>query len=381
MNDRLLRTIDTTYDCIGDNFDHDRALEAYSKAVDDTGLFFAEVGPEADGFKYYHYHNIPDDAVTALLSKYDNAATNNFFEVMDLIPLRTPILRRVFIPDEVHFATPMYQEASKPWGIHCEGSSILARDQMSTTFCNFGRHPDQEELNQDHLGIMAVLNNHYYRAIRLQGRLDVLEQTLIQSSNLLDLIDFGIVLYGKKADPVFVNAAAQRIIDQKDGVVLDARKLSFLDPEADKTFQDLVSALFRHDLPLSAKSGGVLKVPRVSGEKSYGAVLVPMPAQRDVSSGSATAAIFLFDPLANRTTAIDLFVTSHGLSRSEAELAHRLALGDSLDEAAAFRGISRNTAKGQLRSIFAKTNTSRQSELVSLLLRSIAGINLQARSH
>ena len=252
---------------------------------------------------------------------------------------------------------------------------------MSTIFCNFGRQPYQEELNQDHLGIMAVINNHYYRAIRLQDRLDVLEQTLIQSSNLLDLIDFGIVLYGTKADPVFVNAAAQRIIDQRDGVVLDARKLSFLDPDADKTFQELVSALFRHDLPLSAKSGGVLKVPRLSGEKPYGAVLVPMPAQKDASSGSATAAIFLFDPLANRTTAIDLFVTSHGLSRSEAELAHRLALGDSLDEAAAFRGISRNTAKGQLRSIFSKTNTKRQSELVSLLLRSIAGINLQARSH
>ncbi|MDA7948789.1 MAG: hypothetical protein MPJ78_15095, partial [Hyphomicrobiaceae bacterium] len=189
--------------------------------------------------------------------------------------------------------------------------------------------------------------------------------------------DFGIVLYGRKAEPVFVNAAAQRIIDQKDGVALDARHLSFFEPDANKTFQDMVSALFRRDIPLSSKSGGILKIPRPSGKKAFGAVLIPMQSQKDVGSGSATAAIFLFDPLANRTTAIELFVKSHDLSRSEAELAHRLSLGDSLDEAAAYRGISRNTAKGQLRSIFAKTNTNRQSELVSFLLRSIAGINLQ----
>ncbi|MDA7946100.1 MAG: hypothetical protein MPJ78_01340, partial [Hyphomicrobiaceae bacterium] len=179
------------------------------------------------------------------------------------------------------------------------------------------------------------------------------------------------------AEPVFVNAAAQRIIDRKDGVALDARKLSFVDPEADKVFQKLILVLHCEDLPLSAKSGGVLKASRTAGDGAYGVVLTPMPAQCDFGLGSAAAAIFLFDPLVNRTTAIELFVTSHDLSRSEAELAHRLALGESLDEAAAYRSISRNTAKAQLRSIFAKTNTNRQSELVSLLLRSIAGINLK----
>ena len=54
-----------------------------------------------------------------------------------------------------------------------------------------------------------------------------------------------------------------------------------------------------------------------------------------------------------------------------------LALGGTLEEAAVRRSVSRNTVKTQLHSIFAKTDTNRQSELVALLLRSVAGINLQ----
>ena len=45
--------------------------------------------------------------------------------------------------------------------------------------------------------------------------------------------------------------------------------------------------------------------------------------------------------------------------------------GANLDQAAAELGIARNTARAQLRSIFAKTGVSRQSMLVSLLLKSV----------
>jgi len=378
MNDTLLNTIETIYDCIGDEFNHDRALEAYSKATDDTGLIVAEVKPLLGGFGEYHYYNIPDEAVDAMVNRFDSAETHDAFKVFNLLPERTPILRRVFVPDEIHHHTRLYKETSKPWGIHSDGTCILHRGQIASTTCSFVRFPGQKETDQELLGIMAVINNHYHRAMMLQGRLNALEQTLIQSSNMLDLIDFGVILYGRQAEPAFVNAAAQRIIDQQDGVCLSAKKLRFLDHNANQVFQGLVSALYHQNLPMHAKSGGAFSIPRASGGKAYSAMVVPMQGPKDMGEGSATAAIFLFDPTASRTSAMELFVASYGLSRSEAELAQRLALGDSLEEAAERRGVSRNTAKSQLRSVFAKTDTQRQSELVSLLLHSVAGINLEA---
>ena len=58
-----------------------------------------------------------------------------------------------------------------------------------------------------------------------------------------------------------------------------------------------------------------------------------------------------------------------GLTSAEARLASLLASGTSLEDAAAELHISRETARSQLKVVFAKTGTHRQSELVALLAR------------
>lgn len=379
MSDQLLSTIETIYDCIGEEFDHDRALEVYSKSTDNTGLFLAEINPVLGGFGKYYSHNIPDDAVTAMITKHDGPQTNSLFSNIMKLPDRTPILRRLIVPDEEFHTSEQYKNTCEPWGIHSDGASILDKNRDKMTICAFLRFSGQSEINEDLLCLMAVLNTHYCRAMTLHTRLDKLEQALLQSSNMLDLIEFGVVFYGRQANPIFVNVAAQRILDEKDGIAINADGLKFLDPQANRIIQDMLGILYDPKLPLGAKSGGIVVIPRVSRAKPYSALLVPLPGGKTAGIESATVAIFLFDPSIRSTAAIDLFVASYDLSRPEAELAHFLALGDSLEDAAARRGVSRNTAKTQLQSIFAKTETNRQSELVSLLLRSVAGISLKTR--
>jgi DNA-binding CsgD family transcriptional regulator len=58
-----------------------------------------------------------------------------------------------------------------------------------------------------------------------------------------------------------------------------------------------------------------------------------------------------------------------GLTAAEAKLAARLAMGAGIDEAAGSLGVSRETARTQLKAVFAKTNTSRQAELAALIAR------------
>ena len=57
----------------------------------------------------------------------------------------------------------------------------------------------------------------------------------------------------------------------------------------------------------------------------------------------------------------------YDLTPAEARLAQGLASGDSLDEVATGLGIRMSTARTQLGSIFAKTDTRRQAKLVALL--------------
>lgn len=58
-----------------------------------------------------------------------------------------------------------------------------------------------------------------------------------------------------------------------------------------------------------------------------------------------------------------------GLSPRERELANALVAGQSLADYATARGITRETARSQLKSLFNKTGTHRQHELVALLMR------------
>jgi DNA-binding CsgD family transcriptional regulator len=71
---------------------------------------------------------------------------------------------------------------------------------------------------------------------------------------------------------------------------------------------------------------------------------------------------------------IDRLRIAFGLTRAEARLACAIAEGRSPAEAAALFGRKLTTVRSQLRQVFAKTGTSRQAELVALLLgRSCSG--------
>ena len=58
-----------------------------------------------------------------------------------------------------------------------------------------------------------------------------------------------------------------------------------------------------------------------------------------------------------------------GLTAAEGNLAAMLASGKTLNESADALGISKETARSQLKGVFFKTETNRQAELVALLAR------------
>jgi len=64
-----------------------------------------------------------------------------------------------------------------------------------------------------------------------------------------------------------------------------------------------------------------------------------------------------------------LIAQAFGLTPAEARLVALLAGGVSVTDAADRLGIVRETARNQLKSVFAKTGTHRQPELVSLVLQ------------
>ena len=82
--------------------------------------------------------------------------------------------------------------------------------------------------------------------------------------------------------------------------------------------------------------------------------------------------MFVFDPQATPNVTADLVRRLFFLSEAEAELTVALCSGKSLDAVASERGVSVHTTRAQLKSIFNKTGTKRQADLMSLVLTSPA---------
>ena len=85
-------------------------------------------------------------------------------------------------------------------------------------------------------------------------------------------------------------------------------------------------------------------------------------------------ALFVADPSARFTADSEALSELYQLTYSEAELVRLLAAGLSLEEAAEKRGVSLNTARSHLKHVFAKTETSRQGELVRLIISGVGQI-------
>jgi DNA-binding CsgD family transcriptional regulator len=120
---------------------------------------------------------------------------------------------------------------------------------------------------------------------------------------------------------------------------------------------------------------GFLSVSRPSGRRAFNVMVTPLLA---APAGSivpdAVVALFVSDPDAGRISEGEVLAKLYALTHSEAELVRLLALGHSLEEAASKRGVSMNTARSHLKHAFAKTGTSRQGELVRLVITGVGAI-------
>lgn len=90
---------------------------------------------------------------------------------------------------------------------------------------------------------------------------------------------------------------------------------------------------------------------------------VPSAGDRD---GDRLGAVAVFDGDRGPEYTWDVLKTLYGLTRKETDLVNGLLQGQSLDEYCDTHFVTANTARTHLKSIYRKTNTHRQSELVRL---------------
>jgi DNA-binding CsgD family transcriptional regulator len=205
---------------------------------------------------------------------------------------------------------------------------------------------------------LDILRPHLERAFAIRGQLQF--ERLRGEAGLvgLDALEIGVALLDPEARVLFLNAPAETILRARDGLSLRGQTL-----QASGTAHDRFAAAVRRCCVLG---GDLIAVPRPSGRRPYVLSIVPSGSGRDRLPVRA-ATVFITDPEKQPRSNIDAVRAAYGLTEAEAKLCTRLHEGLTLKQVAERSGISLNTAKTHLASVFGKTSTGRQSELIKLL--------------
>jgi pimeloyl-ACP methyl ester carboxylesterase/DNA-binding CsgD family transcriptional regulator len=206
---------------------------------------------------------------------------------------------------------------------------------------------------------------HFQRALRINRRLVENHHERSVSRGILEHLPLGVMLVDKSAKVRTLNHHAEAIVSRRMGLRISDERLTLDTLNDTRKLRALIQDVVQHP-----EQG--TRILRVNGTSSLSLIVVPDSSEPDPLLPNPDCTVFIAAAGLDHQVCPDLLKALFGLTPAEARLTRLLVTGKSLENAANELCISRHTARTQLKSVFAKTGTNRQPELVQRILTSPA---------
>jgi DNA-binding CsgD family transcriptional regulator/PAS domain-containing protein len=209
------------------------------------------------------------------------------------------------------------------------------------------------------------LSVHLRHALRMARRLDSLSGADRLASAALDQLRHGVVLLDRAHRVLHANRIAEALLRDGSQLRSQASRLAAADPAEQGRLAAMLAALAEPGAPPPHP----LVLRRTATAPRLVASAMRLPSPRAASFGGAPVTLLLLaDPAADRPGAAAMLHGLYGFNATERRLALALIEGESLRDAAERAGVTYETARWNLKVLFQKTDTRRQTELVARLL-------------
>ena len=288
-----------------------------------------------------------------------------------------------------------HRSLSKPSGSVYYSESLCARSELATTeiyndfFARFGiehglfgclensarrlaavslyRDSSFPEFDIAELKVVRFFAPHIQRAFKLHFEFSDLRANSAGLEAALDILPTGLIFLGTKGEVVLMNRSAFAFVAERDGLLatrdgLRAERLA----EASLLEKTILQAASTSS-GKGNSAGGTVMISRRS-RPPLRIQISPIRNAVIQTSQSIAAVAFVNDPSrANRPTQ-EVLRLLYGLTPAECRVALLLGDGHAPRRIATMVGVTDNTVRSQIKSIFSKTGVRRQGELIRLLL-------------
>jgi DNA-binding CsgD family transcriptional regulator/PAS domain-containing protein len=357
LSPKALRLIDDLHHCALDPRSWYASMQALAEEVGAAGcLFYPDRAENAVGLRV---SNELEDVLAAFLARGWHLKSHRFARGWPLLAAgQSVVLEHDIATDEERRRLPFYREWAEPSGLPWWAAIGLEAngEQWAVPFL---RSKKQGAFTPDDALALAALRPHLERVLGFAQRI-ARRQTEAQL-DMLDALDCGCFLIDWSGSVSRCNEAAALLLGQD--LQFSRGRLVAGDAVSDAQLQSLIAQAVQPGAPTSKM--------RIALRRANAPPLVVEAMQ--VTSGIAelfldSAALLMIEGARPRgILSNDLVGQAFALTPKEARLAALLGTGRELSDAAFEMGVAKETARTHLKAIFAKTDTNRQAELVSLL--------------
>lgn len=270
------------------------------------------------------------------------------------------------MPRDQLLRSDLFHDYIRPMGGYRALLAVPYRKDDFNSFVSVCRGEQSADFDDAEIATLNEIVPHLTRALQIKLRLNAADAGLAAALGAFDQIDAGVAVVDRELRPIAINRRLEGILLRQDGLALSQRMLTADDRASARALTEMVWRAASDDRRVAVARTMLLRRPSARPPWSVTARRLDTPH----APAGAGLVVLLVEDLMRATGQIEPVLNAlFGLTPREASLAAALVHGDTLADAAATLGITVGSARIYLKSIFAKTHTRRQAELVGLILR------------
>jgi len=279
------------------------------------------------------------------------------------------------LPDEGLLRTDVYRDVLAPLGVRYATMVHLTLTVRRVEVITLWRGIDQVPMDEDRVRLLNLLFPHIQQALEIRQVLGITKQRLASAEAMVDASATATFLLTRQGRVLRSNVAADLLLQQsdtlavKDGTLIT--KQAHFKESLRKLFADAALSISPQ---LKANPAHALALPQGFGKQPLQLLASPLPPGHRTRC-NADLILLVTDPEKPLNLPDEVLHALYGLTPAQTEVANGLLTGFTVEEIARLRRVSAGTVRQQLKDILSKTGTSRQSELVRLLMNLPAASN------
>jgi DNA-binding CsgD family transcriptional regulator len=271
-------------------------------------------------------------------------------------------------PDESLLQTEMYRKLLAPIGIRYVTLVPLTLSVRRFEAISIWRAREHGPMDEDCNRMLSLLVPHIQKALQIRQVLGITQQRLAGAEAVADASSTAAFLLTQQGTFIHSNAAADALVSDGSSLILRNGILIAAEAQSREALHAIfLKAASPSYAPATVTPVHALSLPRTDGRQPLQLLATPLPHTHRDRSG-ADLLLLVTDPERPSSFPDGVLRALYGLTPAETEVANGLLTGYSLEEIASLRSVTLGTVRIQMKSLLSKTGTSRQSELVRLLM-------------